>query len=985
MGTSLLSGVGLAQTDVTQSVTPTYNNLTAGNAVPNDFLGLSWGTISITPNWYGVSGYLFTPSNTQLINDFQQIGVKNLRLADGGAATNSSNPAHNDIDTFFSWVQPTGIKVIYSSYLLNADVGTNQNPPEAQTVLGDTQWIVNSEVRDIPSGCTTTCITESFAPYITAFALDNETDFHSGHTYCEYGSAVCTCSNGNPASCSGSTVYQNDVDLNVVETVNPCGTGSSKCSSGTPVGASGGWIPGSAYTSYLAKWESITNTVNTYVPSVQYGGPDTGDYTGKTFTPSYFGTSGAQSWTYQLASDEASALNGNGKPLFVLATQHYYVGGNPGSASAAEHISDMLSTDWVQGTSITTEPSGVGTYTPYPWMLNNALASISQPFRLTEFNDVLGGVSGASNAFAGALWALDAAHWWAANGAAGVNFHNQAWIYTDTIIPSNAVLGTDTCTSACSNWIVQPKGYGIKAFDLGGHGYTTGVSHTVTAMPNSGSLDTYAVGSGQDLYVTLVNKTDVSSPSSSNTASVTIDIATTDAPFVAASVSTVQLDNADSGAPSDPSQLSAELAGSSIVNSGTQWAGYWTGQPAMTSGSETISVPPATAVVVHFHAPSNYSGPIQINQNGALELFATNSSGDVYHIWQKAADLNTEPNSGTSNWNSWTENLSGASQTGSPTGDLAVVRNLDNSLQVFVPTSTDVFYSRQQTPGGAWNSSWTDMGSAGTVLTSLKAGRNADGSLTVFGLDSSGDLWYATENAPGVAWSSWTELSGETIGAGYVVGENLNGRLEVFGVNGGNVYHLWQTLANGWSSWSEIKANSGQTLNAWLQVARNVTGDLYLFALDSSGNVWANYQSSPGSSWQTSWTELPTSGLLTSSPKGIQPGFVAGQDANGCFELFGVQNNSDVYHMWNTTASSCSSSTWATSWASITGSAPSGGFDPHLVVSNTNDGRLQIFAVANSSPNDIWTNWQASISGSWTSWADFGSASSGLILFNGQP
>jgi hypothetical protein len=54
-------------------------------------------------------------------------------------------------------------------------------------------------------------------------------------------------------------------------------------------------------------------------------------------------------------------------------------------------------------------------------------------------------------------------------------------------------------------------------------------------------------------------------------------------------------------------------------------------------------------------------------------------------------------------------------------------------------------------------------------------------------------------------------------------------------------------------------------------------------------------------------------------------------------------------------------------------------------VSNTDDGRLQIFAIANSSPNDIWTNWQASISGSWTSWADFGSAGRGLIFYNGQP
>jgi hypothetical protein len=54
------------------------------------------------------------------------------------------------------------------------------------------------------------------------------------------------------------------------------------------------------------------------------------------------------------------------------------------------------------------------------------------------------------------------------------------------------------------------------------------------------------------------------------------------------------------------------------------------------------------------------------------------------------------------------------------------------------------------------------------------------------------------------------------------------------------------------------------------------------------------------------------------------------------------------------------------------------------MVSNTNDGRLQVFAVAKSSPYDIFTNWQGSISGAWTSWADFGSSTSGLIFYPGQ-
>ena len=82
------------------------------------------------------------------------------------------------------------------------------------------------------------------------------------------------------------------------------------------------------------------------------------------------------------------------------------------------------------------------------------------PYRLTEANDFTGGVTNASNAFASALWVLDFMHWWAAHGAGGVNFHNKRWIPTDTIFPGSS-----------GQLIACPKGYGIKAFDLGAHGY----------------------------------------------------------------------------------------------------------------------------------------------------------------------------------------------------------------------------------------------------------------------------------------------------------------------------------------------------------------------------------------------------------------------------------------------------------------------------------------------------------------------------------
>ncbi len=132
----------------------------------------------------------------------------------------------------------------------------------------------------------------------------------------------------------------------------------------------------------------------------------------------------------------------------AVATQHYYVGGSPGTTTGPEAISNMLSQAW--------------DVTAYPWLYESNLApvvSAGMPYRMTEANDYLTGIPNASNAYASALWALDFLHWWAMHGCAGVNFHNKSWLLTDTIY-----------LDAFGGFQINPKAYGIKAFDLGGHG-----------------------------------------------------------------------------------------------------------------------------------------------------------------------------------------------------------------------------------------------------------------------------------------------------------------------------------------------------------------------------------------------------------------------------------------------------------------------------------------------------------------------------------
>ena len=213
-------------------------------------------------------------------------------------------------------------------------------------------------------------------------------------------------------------------------------------------------VPGSAYASFLATWHSFADAVREAAPGAPLAGPDTGAYSAMTWTPD---PDRGVSWSERFAGDERDS----GRIADV--TQHYYVGGGPGKTSARQAIANMLSPEWVHGTAPGSQPRGT-TYTPYPWFYASHCAPVLAAglrYRLTEANDYLGGVPGASNGFASALWTLDFLHWWAAHGAAGVNFHNKQWLDTDTIVPDPAAPGRFAAT---------PKGYGITAFSLGSAG-----------------------------------------------------------------------------------------------------------------------------------------------------------------------------------------------------------------------------------------------------------------------------------------------------------------------------------------------------------------------------------------------------------------------------------------------------------------------------------------------------------------------------------
>jgi len=309
---------------------------------------------------------------------------------------------------------------------------------------------------------------------------------------------------------------------------------------------------GSAYPSFLATWNAFASAINDLVPDVKYTGPDTGS------NHPVPGTKDTdfkqQSWTEHFARDQKAT----GRLVFVA--QHDYVGENAAGVSIPTAISSMLSREWLQ--------------TRYPLLFEHVLAPVQNEglsYRMTEANDYTGGVDGASNAYASALWALDYLHWHAAHHAIGVNFHNKRWIYTDTIF-----------LDPSGKFRFNPKAYAIRAFDVASHG---SVVPLTIANPENLNLTAYAVRDTHDLYVTLINKE--YGPDAQN-AAITIS-----ASGITGRAAAMFL-KAPNG---DVKDRSGITFGAAEITAGG-WNGQWADLDVCRNEQTTVTLPAASAVVV---------------------------------------------------------------------------------------------------------------------------------------------------------------------------------------------------------------------------------------------------------------------------------------------------------------------------------------------------------------------------------------------------
>lgn len=309
-----------------------------------------------------------------------------------------------------------------------------------------------------------------------------------------------------------------------------------------------------SYAKYRQDWKSFADAIIAAVPNVKFCGPSVHNN---------------GEWTRRFMEDFGKSNH------VALITEHLYPGGAGGKVPTPEIGRHRMLADTATNSFTKAYQKLYDSFVPMA-------LSYALPYRLEEVNNYFnGGATNVSNTFASSLWGLDFMYWWAQHQAAGVNFHTGDRVAAGyTLLPSKYT----AFFSTTNGYIVRPLGYGIKAFDLGSRGRFL----PTTVSNDSGlNLSTYAVmGTNGSIYVTLINK---SYGEKAREANVTLAAGVH---LVSGEVISLAQVAGDIAATND-----VTLGGAPIKTDGT-WNGIWEHLEQPKSGQLSVTVPPASAVVV---------------------------------------------------------------------------------------------------------------------------------------------------------------------------------------------------------------------------------------------------------------------------------------------------------------------------------------------------------------------------------------------------
>lgn len=318
------------------------------------------------------------------------------------------------------------------------------------------------------------------------------------------------------------------------------------------------------YAVYSARWKAIHDAILAVYPGAVFCGPD-------------------QNPDPRLDKQMVHEF-GNASGRLVMIDQHSYPFGcaytNP---QARNDISKLVPYNAAKARDRMLSPQAYNIYDRIYKGIESAIAGTSVAYRLTESNSFwFSGLKGASDSYASALWSVDYLYWWANHGARGVNFHTGDRTGGQLSMPCRYA----AFVSSGDGYQAHPLAYGMKLFNLGGHGRELHV-----AAPIAANLVAYATLEGKTVSVTLINKTH---GASAEKQAVRIRM---DVPLANSKVQVIFLrashnDVADGFA-------GVSLGGAQIKKDGN-WNGRWTLLPPSAVHRNTISVimPAASAAVV---------------------------------------------------------------------------------------------------------------------------------------------------------------------------------------------------------------------------------------------------------------------------------------------------------------------------------------------------------------------------------------------------
>ena len=223
----------------------------------------------------------------------------------------------------------------------------------------------------------------------------------------------------------------------------------------------------------------------------------------------------------------------------------------------------------------------------------------------------------------------------------------------------------------------------------------------------------------------------------------------------------------------------------------------------------------------------------------------------------------------------------------------------------------------------AWAGGGDGGGGGDGFQMSRRVAQNADGRLEIFARAPDNAVWHDWQDSPNGGWGGWNQLGGQTV-SNPVVSADADGRLEVFTIVNGHLYHTFQLPGGGWyDSW--LDEGDGNLVGEPAAMM-NSNGSLEVFARNSAGALEHKWQTSANGSW-SGWASL--GGILHSDP-GV------GRNGDGRLEVFGLGTDDRLYHIWQTAPHA----DWS-DWGGFGGITLQG--TPH--VGPNADGRLEVFVT----------------------------------------